>query len=208
MLSRKCSFTKAMSRTGCVAVREDCLVAVLGCEWKDHGDECARYSTHVLHLDVLLGYSDNPSIVTLKSSRNQTFQDTKSLHLCLSSFVDRMTPGCHYTRRSCSPKSCLFLGALVNSLESILRGNIWIMNTISFSRRLFSSELLRSYGMGNGAKEKQRCFYFTACTDRWTVCGGKESLPWWQHLNQCRTTATETGTRYTAEQVCYKPHKK
>lgn len=208
MLSRKCCFTKATSRTEYVALCEDCLVAVLGCERKDHGDECARYSTHVLHLDVLLWYSDNPSIVTLKSSRNQTFQDTKSRHLCLSSFVDRMTPGYHSTPWSCSPKSCLFLDALVNSLESILRGNVWTMNTISFSPRLFSSELLRSYGMGNGAKEKQWCFYLTARTDRWTVCGGKKSLTWWQHLNQCCTTATETGTRYTAEQFCYKPHKK
>lgn len=56
-------------------------VVVLGCEWEDCGDECARYFTHVLHTDVLLCCSYDPSIVTLKSSRNQIFQRTKFLYL-------------------------------------------------------------------------------------------------------------------------------
>lgn len=146
MLSRKCFFPKAARRAEHVSVCEDCLVAVRGCEREGHGDSvpgtCPRAPPRCSA--VMLSGPQHCHLEILKIQEMKSIvQETKFLHPCLSSYVDRKTLGYQETPWPSSPKSYLFVDGLLNSLK---RGNVWIITISVSSQALFEW----IYWVGNG----------------------------------------------------------
>lgn len=170
MLSRKCCFPKATSRTAWISV----WGLSYGCEWEDHDDEGIRYSTYVPHLNLSLWYSYTPAMSPW-NPQETNFPGTKFLHLCLPSFVNRMTPGHALPRAVCF--WMLYWIALRASLEKMFE--LW--RPSHFPCRLFSSESFHSHTEWEMAFEQRRsndAFISETLTERWTACGGNGSLHW------------------------------
>lgn len=145
MLSRKCCFPKAISRTAWISV----WGLSYGCEWEDHDDECVRYSTYVPHLNLFLWYSHTPALSPWNPQKTN-FPGTKFLHLCLPSFVNRMTPGHALPGAVCF--WILYWIALRASLEKIFE--LW--RPSHFPCRHFSSESFHSHTEWEMALEQRR----------------------------------------------------
>lgn len=139
MLSRKCFFPKAASRTEHVLVCEDCLVAVHGWEREGRGDECARYlsmcSTQMFCCDALRTPALSPWNPQISRKWNQIFQETIFLHPCLSSRVDRKIPGYQETPWPSSPKRYLLVDGLPNGFKRSLEGIFELWRPSDFPNR-------------------------------------------------------------------------